>query len=322
MENYNEIYCFHNNNPKVNLLCVKILSDFEQITISKSWENGYHTKIMGELNIEDITYIVALISSVINENTDYYDEEEFRFKYKKNAMLSDKRESLYNIFQNTIKIRNGWKQNEYFENIKQLEMYIKVSKVFDDYYKDDYFKENTIYSIIEDILPFSKSLPEEMLHNSPMLNSDGYISHLSHFAGLLNSLNSSSRENVKKVFEKRYQNYKKRRNHNPRHDLSEKLNVVFEDFKKMVDRKEFNFFSPFSEEYLVEKYKLASNNHQEIFLNKDIKHKILYDQVLCWNKFVLNILYEKLVLLCIVPREKFFMNYFIAKEKYVIEQYQ
>ncbi|WP_308642175.1 hypothetical protein [Paenibacillus nuruki] len=173
-----------------------------------------------------------------------------------------------------------------------------------------------IENIIEDMYPFIDKLPYTILNQEKNLISNGYISHNSHFIGFLNSLKQEQRSTITDQFEQRRSKYihqffeKKLENKSLFH---QDLEAIFLKITKLVEEKALTFLSPKKVEDITAKLPQYSKKHAEIFGSAELLNQTLYDPVLCTNKWILNVLYEKLVILQIRPIDKFYMNYFLSR---------
>lgn len=293
----------------------------ELLSVKQSWENGYHLCIFGVLDEYRIKQIKEELEQIQKEYpAPEYDVEEFRGRYASVARLTNDVAGLGEIYQNDIHL--VWPEGHYsFENQEQLSLYLSIHHVFDQQYAGRYFEENEILDIILHMYPFVCALPEKELNARSGLHSNGYTSHLSHYVGLLNSLKETDRERVRQRFDTRLQDdriaFETKRGSYGNQILSNELMKIYQLVCSYVDKGVMNFFSPKSFEKDIKPYlHLYNERHASLFQNEEDREKVLTDYVSCTNKWILNVLYEKLVLLKIKPLDKFYMNYFYSRLKY------
>lgn len=321
MKEYVEFYCYYDFNAHdfINLEIIDLIKKYE-LTVQKGWEHGLHLKIFGYLKRQEYKKVSNLLKNLIEKENTTYDIENFKSVHSKVAKILEKENFLEDIIINKCFFNNtllNFKEN--FNNNEQLNMYIKMSKVMDHHFLDNYFIGIDLKTVLSKVISVSRNLKQTVLYNNPRVISDGYVSHLSHYIGFLNSLNDKNKRIIIKEFEKHTKNLD---GFEEDSTLKEQIFLLSDEFKTLINNKKYNFFSPFDEIILDEKYKASSIYHQPIYYNETIKNKVKYDEVLCFNKFFLNILYEKLLVMNITPKEKFFLNYVIANEKYNVKEYE
>ncbi|WDF49013.1 hypothetical protein PQ460_13435 [Paenibacillus sp. KACC 21273] len=313
-----EIKCYTNASimpPFINYIRHLIFNE-QNISIKKSWQNGYHIHVFGFMNDDKARQIEEDFNTLLSDYPPLkYDEKEFKEKYSKISIITAQPEALDSILQNQVilKLKNA---EDDFENEKQLELYLNIHKVFDRQYGKYYFGDMQIENIIEDIYSFIDELPHTILNKEKNLISNGYISHNSHFIGFLNSLKQEQRSTITNQFEQRRAEYihqflEKRVEHKSL--FHQDLEAIFLKITKLVEAKAINFLSPKKVEDITSKLPRYSKKHAEVFGSAELLNQTLYDPVLCTNKWILNVLYEKLVILQIRPIDKFYMNYFLSR---------
>ncbi|WP_066265356.1 hypothetical protein [Heyndrickxia acidicola] len=324
--NFYEIKCYINEGKYNTAVIenVKHLIKNYNLFLKKSWENGYHISLYGFLDNEKFRSISEKLSKVIKSfPSPIYDDKEFKLKYYPVAKLLRKTEALHPIYQNTVcttKIEDHY----IFQNQKQLEVYSAIHNIFDEYYLDRYFKKNDIVSITKDLLTFIKTLPERILQDKPLMVSNGYISHLSHFIGFLHSLKQEERERIRNEFNirrdkdllKLKQNDTSKTNKTFIHNLT----TIHRLISNLIEQGFIDFYSPNTLEDVKEKLEFASERHKQVHLESSNKNLIIKDNVLCTNRWILNVLYEKLVLLEIKPLDKFYMNFLLSSVRFTDTQ--
>ncbi|NDI36717.1 hypothetical protein [Chengkuizengella sediminis] len=319
--NFYEITCFvneENTNHQVFKTLKHIVQTEKSTTLIKGWQYGYHVKILGFFDSDKVNKNYKLLSSILkNEPTSTYCIDTFKNKYEKVARITNQLHSQQEIFQNKVKI-NQIDDCFYFENMDQLKLYIFIHRIFDSFYMERYWKDNNVLTIVHDIYPFVKQLPDKVISESDLLYSNGYTSHLSHYIGFLNSLKLSDRKRIQQIFKKRIvvdvESLKKGNDGSSK--LVSRLFEVYRLVSKYVDEGLINFHSPYSSNQFNSKVNQTSVRHASIFEDVELKEAVLSDKVLCTNKWILNVLYEKLVLLNIKPIEKFYMNFLISSMRY------
>lgn len=316
------IKCFVNendSNQKLIAAIKRIVSNDTHITLKKSWENGYHIEIFGLIEKHCSEQYYAELDSIVKQNpTKEYDPNEFREKYKKVAVVTKKYDALENVYQNVIFMTRQDNVHP-FENMEQLKVYLLINRIFDDNYMQKYFKINKIQTIARDAFEFAQSLPEKIIHEEQYIHSNGFVSHLSHYLGFINSLTDDSKKRkVHSMFLEKAQVDTPHlvSNEATHNDIVSRLNEAHHLISRYVDQGIITFYSPYSKKRFLTNMVHASDRHAAVFNDEATRELVLKDSVLCTNRWVLNVLYEKIVLLGIKPIDKFYMNFLISKFKY------
>ncbi|MGD6870893.1 hypothetical protein ACQCU1_01715 [Sutcliffiella horikoshii] len=293
------------------------------VSLKKSFENGFHLTVFGWFTNHQISQVSEEFTRVlIAYPTDKYDEATFRNKYKKVAEIALKEGVLEDIYQNKVLIA---KRKDFydFQNEEQLQLYVKINRIFDRWFMDRYWnRNNNILSITRDMVPFSTFLPDTVLSREHALYSNGFVSHLSHYLGLLHSLSGKNKQAVVERFEQAGEKDRESVMENLERDhlLTRELKVLFHEIEDAVKRDVLNFHSPHDDAHIEMKVGISSKRHQLAMGTPELNRLILKDPVLITNRWVLNVLYEKLVLLNIKPLEKFYMNYLLCSIRFKKEE--
>ncbi|KMJ59131.1 hypothetical protein AB685_08710 [Bacillus sp. LL01] len=300
-----------------------LLKDDTRVSLKKSFENGFHLSVFGWFTHTQISQISAEFASLlIAHPTERYDEAAFRNRYKKVAEIAMKEKALEVIHQNKVLIAK--REDLYgFQNKKQLQIYIKINQIFDRWFINCYWnKDNNILSITKDIVPFCAYLPDTVLSREHALYSNGFVSHLSHYLGLLHSLNEKNKQAIVERFEQAAENDRESLMENLDKDnaLTRELKVLFQEMKDAVKRDVLDFHSPHDDAHIEKKVAASSNRHKLAMGTPTLSKLILKDSVLITNRWILNVLYEKLVLLNIKPLDKFYMNYLLCSIRFKKEE--
>ncbi|MGM7680623.1 hypothetical protein ACSVDA_00585 [Cytobacillus sp. Hm23] len=320
--NFYEITCYVNEDDSDHQVYEKlkqIILTEKKSTLLKSWKNGYNLKLVGFFNNEKVHQYYYELSTIIqNKPTSTYDVESFKRKYLMVAKVTNDSDALDEIIQNKIYLKQIFGYYN-FQNYEQLHLYITIHQVFDSIYIDNYWNVNDVLTIVKDIMPFIKSLPDKVISESDLLYSNGFTSHLSHYIGFLNTLNKGDREHIQAIFKKRVMEDITYLTSNDMKENTPLVNGLFKIYRQIssyVEDGMINFYSPHSLDQFQAGINNNSNRHTKIFENPTLKKAVLHDNVLCTNKWILNVLYEKLVLLNIKPIDKFYMNFLISSFRY------
>lgn len=300
----------YDNDNLINFLKKLILSE-DRLSIKKGWENGYHISLLGDVYTSDIKMITEVLENeIISNPSELYDEDIFKKKYRNVALLERKSEKLETIIQNKVVVLN----NEHkFDNIEQFYLYLQTHKVFDRFYAHNYWEKNDVVKVSQDIFEFTNSLRELKIElSNGVLISNGFISHLSHFLGFMSSLSPSDKRKVFNAFKNKSKHDLKTISKDYKSGLTKGLNGIYNIVSMYIEDNKLNFFSPGNKDSYLKNINEASIYHKATFRDSNILELISKDPVLCTNRWVLNVLYEKLVLLNIKPIEKFYMNYLIS----------
>ncbi|GGE58989.1 hypothetical protein [Priestia taiwanensis] len=318
-----ELKCYVNeeeDNDEVYSYAKEVLKRNNDISVYKSWENGYHFTLFGTFLFENVKDIYNQLSTLIRTNpSNEYSQDQFIQKYLPVAKITNQLNALEPIFQNVVNINKVVRDYKQFQNDEQYEIYMYINSVFDDVYMDYYWsKDITVNDVFCDIFPFVSSLPETTISEEDDMYSSGYVSHLSHYLGFLHSLSESNQQKIEQKFRERAntENMIVDKPINNRKELSPGLMQSYERICTLVDTDKINFYSPLEEAVFLERNSEASFRHRAVFEKQVLREKVIKDKVLCTNRWISNVLYEKLVLLGIPPIEKFYLNYLISRKKY------
>ncbi|WP_404445951.1 hypothetical protein LG307_20425 [Sutcliffiella horikoshii] len=293
------------------------------VSLKKSFENGLHLTVFGWFTHSQISQISAEFNSLlIAHPTEKYDEEAFQNKYKKVAEIAVKENVLEEVHQNKVLLTKR-KDFYNFQNEEQLQIYMKINQIFDRWFVNSYWsKDNHILSITKDMVPFWSYLPDTVLSKEHALYSNGFVSHLSHYLGLLHSLSEKNKQAIVERFNHAAENDRESLIESLDKDntLTQELKMMFQEIKDAVNRDVLNFHSPHDDAHIEKKVETSSKRHQLAMGIPELSKLILKDAVLITNRWILNVLYEKLVLLNIKPLDKFYMNYLLSSIRFKKEE--
>lgn len=315
------IKCYVNEQDIPPELCAAIrdvLVNEQHISIKQSWEQGYHLELFGLLEQHQAESYRKLFDKILKKNpSQKYDPEQFKQKYQKIASFFQKQDALDTVRQNEVVVTR-LKDTHVFENQEQLSLYLHLHKVFDTIYNERYFQNNNILSITQDIFAFSKQLPATVLSSEQAVYSDGFVSHLSHYLGFIHSLQKDDRRQVHTTFwKKAKKDASMFSDEEAKHrNIAADLQPAYARVCQYIEEGKLTFYSPRSEERFLAGLKKGTERHAAMFRDEKLREIVIRDPVLCTNRWVLNVLYEKLVLMRIKPLEKFYMNFLISKYKY------
>ncbi|WP_096156416.1 hypothetical protein [Bacillus sp. FJAT-45066] len=314
--NYHEIYLYINEEEtpmEIQDYIKKTITLIPNVSIKQSWENGYHICLFGEIGdikeeiTKDLQQLLARYPSK------QYDEQQFRQKYSTISQYFQKEKSLNEIYQNKVMVPE--KPNiQLFQNEGQVHLYLKIHLAFDRIFLPKYWRKNDIEEISREIYPFFSKLPDKTLSEEYKLYSNGFVSHLSHYVGFLHSIKEEMRGPIKQSFKQRKAQLGELQVEE--NALFHELQEIYKQVSAAIEREEMNFISPQNVTDVKDITKDASDYHQAFFQNEALLALVLHDVVLTTNKWVLNVLYEKLILLQLKPIDKFFMNYVFSSTRF------
>lgn len=277
-----------------------ILQKNDHIYLKQSIKYGYNISICGIKDSEKAVKIRTELSEYIDNKKYSYNLDDFNEKYSK---LNDP-----NYFEATSSnkvVIEKERLEDYFENIEQLELFNIMQRDLDLLLCQDYFIKNSIYKTTRLVDVMMKALNDKNSSNS----------HVSHFWYFFQSLSKNQKIEV-------YDRFKKNKTKYTTDDtkisqyLSEEINILIQQYidevKILIKNEKINFYSPYSFKKLKESNNFASELHKTTIFNASFQKEILIDEARIVNRWILNIFYEKLVLLKTSLLEKFFMNYLIG----------
>ena len=105
------------------------------------------------------------------------------------------------------------------------------------------------------------------------------------------------------------------RNHSSLHklfySLKEFVKSIYLEIQSLLVRKKIDYFSPSSRNEEIKKDNFASWIHKETILNDKYQSSINTAEVIT-ARWIVNIIYEKMILLDFSVLEKYFMNYVLS----------
>lgn len=294
----------------------------KSIFLKKGWEQGFNVKIEGALDVEELYKIKKRLELIIkNHPSTLYDEDLFKKQYKAIAEIEKKSYAIETIYQNCIQLTSE-KSNYNFQNNKQENLYSSISRALDEIYLNYYFNNNLEYlEIAKDLFSIASSLNEySYAHDGKVLDSNGFISHLSHYYGFLYSFSKQKRNEISHKFEEKALidlekikgNYYTKRTE----ALVALVNNTENTIQNLIEENHLNFYSPNTEKQFKANMNTASSRHALVFNDATFNEYVINDVILCTNRWFLNVFYEKLVLLKIRPIEKYYINYLLGRFKY------
>lgn len=204
----------------------------------------------------------------------------------------------------------------FFKNTCLFSLYVQIEKYFDSLLCKNYFERGYLFDFIQAIDKLLSYIP---IKKGITVINDGYLSQYSHFFAFFESLDIDSKAEIRKQFPQLTQKYKNwvRNNkvNNQYEDLISKgenfVNRIYSEIQVLIADKKINFFSPSSLEEEIKKDNFATWAHKEALTNKKYQKSINTAEVIT-ARWLVNVIYEKMILLDFSVLEKFFMNYVLS----------
>jgi hypothetical protein len=313
MTNYS-IKCFAvEPSEKLKNTIIKLVSDYK-FMVDKGWENGYHLHLRGTLDEETLPLVVNELKEGVSDSVIHYDENEFTQRYKSTARILRKSDPFNPIYKGKVTVNA---EASIFEKDIEDELFRETNHIFDSYYCSSYFNDNSLYPVIEEMMKFHKML--ELYESPESTEKSAYNCHLSHYIAFIHRLNKQDKERIEKQFQLNYERDLKEGLFD--FDLSpslltENLMNFFHKIRPLIKSKELNFYMPFKRKHIDEKVKHASKRHKVTFSEENMNRYFLYDEVLIANRWIMNALYKKLLLLRLTNTDRFYMNYVVSRLTY------
>lgn len=313
MQNYS-IKCFVvEPSKKFKKTITKLISHYTFI-VDKGWENGYHLHLRGALCKETLPKVVNELEEGISDSIINYDENEFIQRYKSTAKILRRSNPFNPILKGKVMVNV---EESIFEKDIEDELFRETNHIFDSYYCNSYFDDNSLYSVIEEIMKFHKIL--EAYEAPESVDKSAYNCHLSHYIAFIHRLNKQDKEYIENQFKLKYKSDQENGffdfDLSPT-DLTENLTKLFHKMRLHVQNRELNFYMPFKRKHIDEKLEFSSKRHQATFTEENMRLYFLYDEVIIANRWVMNALYKKLLLLGLSNIDRFYMNYAISRLTY------
>lgn len=313
MNNYS-IKCFvAEPSKKLKDTMIKLVSDYT-FMVDKGWENGYHLHLRGALDDQTLPFVVEELEEGVSDSVIKYNENEFTQRYQSTAKILRKSNPFHPIIKGKVIVQA---EASIFEKAIEDELFRETNHLFDSYYCRSYFNENSIYEVMEETMKFHKLL--EAYEADESEENRAYNCHLSHYIAFIHRLNKHDKESIEAQFKRKYERDVKNGlfdfDLTPT-DLTKNLMNFYHKIRPLVKSKELNFYMPHKRRHFDEKVKHACERHQRTFSEENMNRYFLYDDVLIANRWVINALYKKLLLLGLSNTDRFYMNYVISRLTY------
>src|SRR5690625_5053188 len=313
MNNYS-IKCFvAEPSEKLKSTMIKLVSDYT-FMVDRGWENGYHLHLKGALDDNTLPVIVNELEEGLSDSVINYNEDEFIQRYQSTAKILRRSDPFNPIYKGKVTVNV---EESIFEKDIEDELFRETNHIFDSYYCRSYFNKNSLYQVIEETMKFHKML--EAYESPESTEESAYNCHLSHYIAFIHRLDNQDKEKIETQFKLQYEHdLEKGRlefDLSPS-DLTTDLISFFHKIRPLVKSKELNFYMPYKRKHIDEKMKHASKRHKVTFTEENMNRYFLYDEVLIANRWVMNALYKKLLLLGLSNTDRFYMNYVISRLTY------
>lgn len=202
---------------------------------------------------------------------------------------------------------------QYFQNDDQYQLYVFLEQFFDDYFFDNYFKDNNLIKFINVVDELLSYIPKEIIQNE--IINDGYRCQSSHYHAFISKLDKTVKDKVNNRFSKLEEKIDCSEfcSFNKNENLKQFVNEVVQIVQKLVLEKKIDFYSPHTrQEYLIID-RFASPEHRETVVDDEYQVYFQYSVPIITARWIINIIYEKMILMDFTVLEKFFMNYCLTK---------
>jgi hypothetical protein len=304
----------------------KLQQDSCRTFLRRGWQEGYHYSLIIDISNNKkfkVEKIEKMIENYLQEYpSDNYDRDQFKERFKIISCLEDRFLDPFDIKENNSFLFRDITQNlqSQFENEEQIDIYFQLHIYFDGWFKEFYGESDTdLFLFIGLLFLLGANIPNRTLHESAHIYSNGFVSHLSHYIGFIFSLNKESREKVKVIFEKNYlQERDKFKEYLVKLLLSEQLEetkrfitdflTLFDHLRDLFNKGKLTYYSPHQRDL---RDATMHPSHMAVFQNPELRNLVENDPIVACYRWILSSFYEKLPLLNISPKQKFYMNYFI-----------
>lgn len=258
-------------------------------------------------NDQEIESFKAELLSLNNKNAESYF---LKSKAKHNSLkislmnLSDDVSTRCNQMRTIISIDDS---KQYFQNSEQYKLYLYLENWFDEQLKKYYFTQNNLFEFINWVdkllskVPVTKNI--EVIEN-------GYVSQWSHLYAFLNSLTVKQRREIIDQFELFYVN------NNNNSVLNASSSIALDTIEKvefMIAHGKLDFYSPSTREEQIAANSFASYYHKRTVLDDQSQKQAIKSSTLTLSRWLVNLVYEKMILMNFTILEKYFMNFCLVK---------
>ncbi|WP_259693336.1 hypothetical protein [Lactobacillus helveticus] len=259
-------------------------------------------------NDQEIENLKTELLRLSNENTTSYF---LKSKAKHNSLkislmnLSNNVSTSSNQMQSIISMDDSKK---YFQNFEQYELYLNLENWFDRQLKKYYFRRNDLFEFINWVDQLLSKVPATK--NNDVIES-GYESQWSHLYAFLNSLTVEQRREIIDQFELFYVN-----NDDTGAVLKASSSIAMdtiENVKSLIAHNKLDFYSPSTIEKQIAANSFASYYHKRTVLGDKAKNRAIRSSTLTLSRWLINLVYEKMILMNFTILEKYFMNFCLVK---------
>ncbi|MCO6524061.1 MAG: hypothetical protein J6562_03440 [Candidatus Schmidhempelia sp.] len=218
--------------------------------------------------------------------------------------LSDDVSTRYNQMRTIISVDDSKK---YFQNFEQYKLYLYLENWFDKQLKKYYFTQNNLFEFINWV--------DKLLSKVPVTKNiedikNGYVSQWSHLYAFLNSLTVKQRREIIDQFELFYVN------NNNSSVLKASSSIALDTIEKvefMIAHGKLDFYSPSTREEQIATNSFASYYHKRTVLDDQSQKIAIKSSTLTLSRWLVNLVYEKMILMNFTILEKYFMNFCLVK---------
>ncbi len=205
------------------------------------------------------------------------------------------------------------KTKTYFQNHAQYQLYVFLEQFFDNLFFDNYFRDNDLIEFINNIDDLPSYIPEEKIQDKVVNN--GYICQSSHYHAFISKLNKSTQEEVYITFSKLEQQakYLESNSFKKNNDFKYLVNEVVKKVQKLILERKIDFYSPHTRHEYIIADQFASPEHRETVVEDKYQKYFQYSIPIISARWIINIIYEKMILMDFTILEKYFKNFCLSK---------
>lgn len=274
-----------------------ILLKYDGIYMSKDIKDGYNISFNGVKNEKDAVSIKFLLDQL--EGNYDYNKANFHRLY---SGINDPNYTGKSI-QNKVIITVD-PLERYFENMDQYKLYQYISNKMDLVFFKFYF--NNIGNKKAAILNFTLNQYKKNIEES--FFEDLLNSHISHLWAFFSSVSYSEKKDF--ISKLNVENL------NKNYIIGKESKIfmeILERTEQMLGEKKINYYSPYDYKKISNYQNFASEEHKYTFFNQEVQNAIFYNKYKIANRWFLNILYKKMLLMNLKLLDRYQVNYALSK---------
>lgn len=202
-----------------------------------------------------------------------------------------------------------------FKDKLLVDLYVEIEHKFDEWLSNYYLTENNFFAFVKWIDSVLSIIPT---NKTDYLIADGFMSQYSHFHAFISQLDEVSSSEVRDKFPIIYTSYiEYKLNNKPIFsNISDAKPMIlkwYSKIEKLQNFGEIDFYSPGSRQDILNNPDIASHEHWQTHVDDKYQESINSTELIL-SRWIINIVYEKMILMNFSILKKYVMNYILTME--------